>query len=126
MAGGDVRGWWRPGPRAMKPGERLLAILASLCLIAALAACSARSQGQAAVCESERPFETGKSHLTLSVGEAKREFLLYVPSGYDGSRPNALMLFSMEPVPQQMIDPGRSSSSTRSGTRRPSLCQRTW
>lgn len=75
----------------MAPVERI-AWLASFSLLISVAACSAPSESSAVGCDPKRPIDTGKSRVTLTTGGTDREFLLFVPSGYDGSQPHALML----------------------------------
>ncbi len=43
-------------------------------------------------CQPAVSFEAGKSSVTVSVGDQEREYLLYVPDGYDGSLGHALLL----------------------------------
>lgn len=76
----------------MTPVGRLFARLVSLSLLFSLAACSAQSENSPTECEPNLSYETGKSQVTLRMGGTDREFLLFVPSGYDGFQPHALML----------------------------------
>lgn len=65
--------------------------LAALLLVSSLAACS-DDEPDFAACEARPPPEKGTSHVTVRIGGSDRAFLLFVPSGYDGSRAHSLML----------------------------------
>lgn len=75
----------------MPPVLRRIFWLAPLLLVSSLAGCS-DDPSEIARCEARPLPEEGKSKVTIRVGGMDREFLLFVPSGYDGSRPHALML----------------------------------
>lgn len=72
--------------------QRRLLVLPLLLLVSVACASESADSRESQPCEPGRPHEPGKSWVTTEVQGIEREYLLFVPSGYDGSVPSALLL----------------------------------